>query len=25
VNIHIDEPEELVDTFLDLVGLGRAN
>lgn len=25
VNIHIEEPEELVDTFLDLVGLGRAN
>ncbi|HEY2843573.1 MAG TPA: hypothetical protein VGJ09_07990 [Bryobacteraceae bacterium] len=25
VNIHIDEPEEVVETFLDLVGLGRAN
>ena len=25
VNIHIEEPEELVDTFLNLVGLGRAN
>jgi len=25
VNIHIEEPEELVETFLDLVGLGRAN
>jgi len=25
VNIHIEEPEELVDTFLNLVGLGRTN
>ena len=25
VNIHIEEPEELVETFLNLVGLGRVN